>query len=125
MKFLGNILWLICGGLECALGYFTASVALMVTIVGIPFGLETLKLGLLCLWPFGSQVISTNKPQGCIRVPLNIIWFIFGGWLAWISHVFFGILLCITIIGIPWGKQHFKMAGLALHPFGHKVLVDL
>ena len=55
----------------------------------------------------------------------NILWFIFGGWLAWISHVFFGILLCITIIGIPWGKQHFKMAGLALHPFGHKVLVDL
>ena len=124
MKFLGNILWLIFGGLECALGYFTASVALMVTIVGIPFGLETLKLGLLCLWPFGSQVISTNKPQGCIRVPLNIIWFIFGGWLAWISHVFFGILLCITIIGIPWGKQHFKMAELSLAPFGKDVTLN-
>jgi uncharacterized membrane protein YccF (DUF307 family) len=124
MKVLGNIIWLIFGGLECALGYFSASVALMVTIVGIPFGIETLKLGLLSLWPFGAKITPTGKPQGCIRIPLNIIWFIFGGFFTWIMHIFFGVLLGITIVGIPWGKQHFKLAGLALHPFGHKVDIN-
>ena len=121
MKVLGNIIWLIFGGLECALGYFSASVALMVTIVGIPFGIETLKLGLLSLWPFGAKITPTGKPQGCIRIPLNIIWFIFGGFLTWLMHIFFGVLLCITIVGIPFGKMHFRLARLALSPFGKEV----
>ncbi|MQN12023.1 HAD-IA family hydrolase, partial [Prevotella copri] len=79
------------------------------------------KIGLLCLWPFGSTVRETNGPTGCIRIPLNLLWLIFGGLWACIMHLFFGFLLCITIIGIPWGKQHFKMAGLSLAPFGKDV----
>lgn len=124
MKILGNILWWIFGGLEAAVGYFTGSLALAVTIVGIPFALQTFKIGLLCLWPFGSEVSdSADGPVGCIRVPLNILWIIFGGLWAWLMHMFFGLLLCITIVGIPFAKQHFKMAGLSLTPFGKEVRI--
>ncbi len=123
MKILGNILWLILGGLEAAIGYFTASLALAVTIVGIPWALQTFKIGLLCLWPFGSTVTSCDASigMGCLYFFLNIIWLIFGGLWAFLCHVFFGLLLCITIIGLPWGLQHFKMAGLSLAPFGKNV----
>ena len=126
MKILGNILWWIFGGLEAAVGYFTGSLALAVTIVGIPFALQTFKIGLLCLWPFGSEVSdSEDGPSGCIRVPLNILWIIFGGLWAWLMHVAFGLLLVITIVGIPFAKQHFKMAGLSLTPFGKDVDINL
>ncbi|MBQ7182249.1 MAG: YccF domain-containing protein [Bacteroidaceae bacterium] len=121
MKLLGNLIWLICGGLESAIGYFTGSLALAVTIIGIPWAMQTFKIGLLCLWPFGSRVTQGDRPAGCIRIPLNILWIIFGGFLACLSHLFFGLLLCITVIGIPWGKQHFKMAGLSLAPFGKNI----
>lgn len=121
MKILGNILWWLFGGLESAIGYFTGSLALCCTIVGIPFGLQTFKLGLLCLWPFGSEIRQTDSPAGCVRVPLNIVWFIFGGLYAWLAHILFGVLLGITIIGIPFAKQHFKFAHLCLSPFGKEV----
>lgn len=121
MRIIGNILWLIFGGLEAAIGYFTGSLALAITIIGIPFALQTLKIGLLCLWPFGAQVKETDCPPGCIRIPMNLIWIIFGGLFACLSHIIWGLILCITIIGIPFGKQHLKMAGLSLTPFGKEV----
>lgn len=121
MKLLGNILWLVFGGLEAAMAYFVGSIALFCTIIGIPVALQTFKLGLLSLWPFGSKVIDSEDSIGCISLPLNIIWFIFGGFWACCCHLFFGLLLCITVIGFPFGKQHFKMAGLSLAPFGKKV----
>ena len=121
MRIIGNLLWWLFGGLEAAIGYFTGSLALACTIIGIPFAIQTFKIGLLCLWPFGSTVRESNSPTGCIRIPLNLLWLIFGGLWACIMHLFFGFLLCITIIGIPWGKQHFKMAGLSLAPFGKDV----
>ncbi len=123
MGCLGNMVWWIFGGLEAALGYFTASIALAVTIVGLPWALQTFKIGMLCLWPFGSTVTESSKPTGCITLPLNVLWLIFGGLWSWLCHIFFGALLCITIIGLPWGKQHFKMAKLALAPFGKKVTI--
>lgn len=121
MKVIGNIVWLVFGGLEAAIGYFTGSVALAITIIGIPLALQTFKLGLLCLWPFGSSVTNSDSPSGCLSLILNIIWLVFGGLWACLNHLLWGVLLCITIIGIPWGKQHFKMAGLALAPFGKNV----
>lgn len=121
MKILGNIIWWLFGGLEAAIGYFTGSLSLAVTIVGIPIALQTFKIGLLCLWPFGSKVRDTKCPTGCLRIPLNIIWLIFGGLWAWLMHIFFGLLLYISVVGIPWGKQHFKMARLSLAPFGKEV----
>lgn len=125
MKIIGNLLWWIFGGLEAAIGYFTGSLALAITIIGIPFALQTFKIGLLCLWPFGAEIRRTEGPDGCIRIPMNIIWIVFGGLWAWVTHIFFGILLGITIIGIPFAKQHFKMAGLSLTPFGREVRLNL
>ncbi len=124
MRVLGNIIWLILGGFEAALCYFAGSLALAVTIIGIPWALQTMKIGLLCLWPFGAQVTKDEDSNGCIRIPMNIIWAIFGGLEAWLCHILFGLVLCITIIGLPWGKQHFKMAGLSLTPFGRNVVLN-
>lgn len=122
MKFIGNIIWLICGGLVTAVEYLISSLMLMVTIIGIPFGLQTLKLGVLALWPFGSEVRETDDSGGCLYVLMNIIWIFIGGFWICLTHLFFGILLCITIIGIPFGKQHFKLSVLALTPFGKEIL---
>ena len=122
MKFLGNILWLLFGGLEAAIGYFAGALALAITIVGIPWAIQIFKIGVLCLWPFGASVADTDSPTGCLRVPLNILWFFCGGWWSWLCHVTFGLLLCLTIVGIPWGKQHFKMARLSVAPFGKDVV---
>lgn len=121
MKFLGNIIWLICGGLLTALEYLVSSLLLMITIIGIPFGLQTLKLGMLALWPFGSQVMDNGNSGGCLSVIMNVIWICIGGFWICLTHLFFGLLLCITLIGIPFGRQHFKMAALALTPFGKSI----
>ena len=121
MKFLGNIIWLIFGGLLTALEYLVSSLLLMITMIGIPFGLQTLKLGMLALWPFGSQVTDNGNSGGCLSVIMNVIWICIGGFWICLTHLFFGLLLCITLIGIPFGRQHFKMAALALTPFGKSI----
>ncbi len=121
MNFLGNIIWLLFGGLITAVEYLVSSLVLMITIIGIPFGVQTLKLAILALWPFGRTVRTTDSAGGCLSILMNILWIFIGGiWIA-LTHLFFGILLCITIIGIPFGRQHFKMAGLALTPFGKTI----
>ena len=122
MRFLGNIIWLIFGGFAIAVEYFAASIVLFLTIIGIPFGIQTIKLGLLAIWPFGSKVVKVDQPTGCLSTLINIIWFFIGGLWIMLTHVAFGILLFITIIGIPWAKQHFKLAGLALTPFGRDII---
>ena len=122
MKFLGNLIWLIFGGFAIALEYFAASLVLFATIIGIPFGIQTIKLGILAIWPFGSEVIQSQKPSGCLSTFMNILWFFVGGFWIMLTHIFFGILLFITIIGIPWANQHFKLAGLALTPFGRDII---
>lgn len=121
MKILGNIIWLVFGGIFVAVQYFISSIALFVTIIGIPFGLQTIKLGILALWPFGSEIVDKESPHGCLSTIMNIIWFFVGGIWIFLSHLCWGILFSITIIGLPFGLQHFKMAGLALTPFGHDI----
>ena len=121
MNLLLNILWIILGGLLVCLEYIVGSVLLMITIIGIPFGLQSLKLALLAWCPFGQRVVSTPSDGGCLSVLMNILWIFCGGiWIA-LTHLAFGVLLCITVIGIPFGMQHFKLAGLALTPFGKTV----
>ena len=122
MKFLGNIIWLLLGGLLIAIEYCIASLLLMITIIGIPFGIQTLKLAVLALWPFGSKVVDKGNSSGCLSILMNIIWIFLGGIWICLSHLVFGLLLCITIIGIPFGLQHFKMAALALVPFGKSIV---
>ena len=94
---------------------------LIITIIGIPFGIQTLKLAGLALWPFGKEAVYVENPPGCFSTVMNVLWIIIGGiWIS-LSHVLFGVLLGITIIGIPFAKQHFKLAGLALTPFGREI----
>jgi uncharacterized membrane protein YccF (DUF307 family) len=122
MKIIGNIIWLIFGGLITALEYLISSVLMMITIVGIPFGIQTLKLAGLALWPFGKKVVTHERSNGCLYIIFNVIWILVGGiWIS-LTHVLFGVLLFITIIGIPFAKQHFKLASLALTPFGKDVV---
>lgn len=122
MRVVGNIIWLVFGGFAIALEYFVSSVVLFITIIGIPFGLQTIKLGVLAMWPMGSEVKKSEQPSGCLSTLMNIIWFFVGGVWILLTHFAFGILLGITIIGIPWAKQHFKLAGLALTPFGREIV---
>lgn len=122
MSLLGNIIWIIFGGLLLALEYFVAGILLCCTIIGIPFGLQAFKIGLLALLPFGQQSVPTQQGSGCLSVVMNIIWIFIGGiWIA-LTHLVFGLLFCITIIGIPFGLQHFKLMALAFTPFGRTVV---
>ena len=122
MKLLGNIIWLIFGGINIALEYFVAGLILMLTIVGIPFGLQSFKLGILALWPFGTKVEWMQSQPGCLSTFMNVLWFFVGGIWIYLTHIFYGFILCITIIGIPFGKMHFRLAKLALSPFGRAVI---
>ena len=122
MKLLGNILWLIFGGFVIALEYFVASFILILTFIGIPFAVQTMKLGMLALWPFGHTSRADIRSSGCIYILMNIIWILVGGLWISLTHLLFGLLWCITIIGIPFGMQHFKLAGVALTPFGRDIV---
>lgn len=122
MKTLGNIIWVVFGGIFVAIEYVLASVALMVTIVGIPFGLQSLKLAEVALWPFGKKVVHSETSSGCVSLIMNIIWFFIGGLPIMLTHLVFGIIFYITIIGIPFGNQHFKLMKLAFTPFGRKIV---
>jgi uncharacterized membrane protein YccF (DUF307 family) len=121
MKFLGNIIWFVFGGLLIALEYLISSLLLMITIIGIPFGLQTLKLAGLALWPFGRTIKDNGNSGGCLSVIMNVIWILIGGIWICLSHLCFGLVFCITIIGIPFGLQHFKLAALSLAPFGKEI----
>jgi uncharacterized membrane protein YccF (DUF307 family) len=122
MNTFGNIIWLLFGGLVTALGYLIGGFVLCCTIIGIPFGLQCFKLAAFILWPFGRMAVSTSASNGCLAVLLNIIWLIFGGiWIA-IAHILFGLLLFITIIGIPFARQHFKLVEISLMPFGKAIV---
>jgi len=118
MKLLGNILWIIFGGLVSAISWFATGLLWCITVVGIPVGVQCFKIGTLTLCPFGKDV---SYEGGAFSFLLNILWFFFGGFELFIINGLFGILLCITIIGIPFGKQFFKIAKLALSPFGATV----
>lgn len=118
MRIIGNILWLILGGLPVSLGYFIAGLLYCVTIIGIPFGYQLWKFGVFSLWPFGTEVVDGDNAGGCLSIFMNVLWILLGWWEIAATHLVFGLICCITIIGIPFGLQHFKMALLSLTPFG-------
>jgi len=121
MNFIGNIIWFVFGGFIIALEYLISSILLMITIIGIPFGLQTLKLASLAIWPFGRKTVHIESPTGCLSTLLNLIWILLGGiWIS-LTHLVLGVLLFITILGIPFALQHFKLASLALTPFGKAI----
>lgn len=122
MRTLGSIIWMVFGGIFIAIEYVLSSVAMMVTIVGIPFGLQSLKLAEVALFPFNKRVVKSKSASGCLSFIMNIIWFFVGGIPIALTHLGFGLLFYITIIGIPFGNQHFKLMKLAFTPFGKTVI---
>lgn len=122
MKFLGNILWMVLGGLLVALYYWLVGFLTCLTIIGIPFGVQLIKIGTFALWPFGHEVQPGPNDSGCLAIIMNVIWILIGGIEIALLHLGFGVFCCLTIIGIPFGIQHFKMALLALVPFGKKIV---
>lgn len=121
MNFILNVIWVVFGGLMIALEYVISSITMMITIIGIPFGLQTLKLAGLALWPFGTRIVNNGFPSGCLAGLMNVIWWIVGGIPIALTHLLWGVVFCITIVGIPFGMQHFKLMRLALFPFGNSI----
>ena len=121
MALLGNIIWIVFGGFFIFLGYLWGGLVLCVTIIGIPLGIQCFKLSLFALLPFGSDTRLTGTGLSGCNLILNIIWLIFGGIVIILNHLFWGLLFAITIIGLPFAKQHFKMIKLALTPFGREI----
>ena len=123
MSLVGNLLWIFLGGgIFLFFEYLFGGVVLCMTIVGIPFGIQCIKLSVLALLPFGHDVIQRERPVGFLSTVMNLIWIVFGGiWIA-LTHLIFAILCAITIIGLPFAKQHMKLASLALTPFGKEIV---
>lgn len=117
MSILGNIIWLLLGGFLLGLGYIFMGILFCITIIGIPFGYQLIKIGLLAMLPFGKEPHFPTMPMGCTSLLFNIIWIILGGVVLALAHIILGVFFCITIIGIPFGMQHFKLAKLAIMPF--------
>jgi uncharacterized membrane protein YccF (DUF307 family) len=122
MRFLGNIIWLVFGGIIIAVEYLIGSMILIISIIGIPFGIQTLKMASLSLWPFGRETKMHTRSSGCLYIIMNVLWLVTGGLLIAVTHAIFGFILCITIIGIPFGLQHFKLTSIALSPFGRDIV---
>lgn len=118
MSILGNILWFILGGFLLGMGYILVGFLFCITIIGIPFGYQLMKLGVLAMFPFGQTPEFDPMPMGCLSLVCNILWILIGGIELALAHVALGLIFCVTIIGIPFGLQHFKLAKLALMPFG-------
>ncbi len=118
MNTIGNILWIILGGFITFLIYLFGSLILMITIIGIPFGIQTLKMAGLALLPFGKEAVQAQRSGGCLYIIMNVIWILFAGIELAIAHLVLALLFGITIIGIPFAQQHLKLAYLALIPFG-------
>ncbi len=121
MNSIGNIIWLIFGGILIAIEYLICSLLLMITIIGIPFGLQTLKMANLALWPFGRDAVLVQPGSGCLSTLMNVLWIILGGFWIALTHLLFALILAITIIGIPFALQHVKLASIGLTPFGREI----
>jgi uncharacterized membrane protein YccF (DUF307 family) len=126
MRFLGNVIWLLFGGLATGIGWWVAGLLAAITIIGIPFAIAAFRIGTFSLWPFGREVVDRPEPGEGRKVLVllgNIVWIILGGiWLA-LAHLLFALLLAITIIGIPFAIQHLKLAHLSLTPYGKMIVV--
>ena len=117
-----NVIWLLLAGLALAIGYLIAAVLLAVTIIGVPFAMQSIKLAAYALWPFGRTLVPSASRSAGISLVGNVLWFVLAGWWLALSHAITGVLLCLTVIGIPLGIADFKMASAALAPFGKEIV---
>lgn len=126
MRLLGNIIWLLFGGLATGIGWWLAGLLAAITIIGIPFAIAAFRIGTFSFWPFGREIVDRPERDEAHELLIllgNIVWIVLGGiWLA-LAHLFFALLLAITIIGIPFAIQHLKLAHLSLTPYGKMTVV--
>jgi uncharacterized membrane protein YccF (DUF307 family) len=120
MSLLGNIIWLIFGGFLAGLGYILGGLLLCLTIIGIPFGLQAIKLGTATMTPFGRTIVEDENANSVVNIILNVVWMFVVGWGIALTHLTHALILAITIIGLPFAKQHIKLVVIALFPFGRR-----
>jgi uncharacterized membrane protein YccF (DUF307 family) len=118
-----NLIWLVFGGLIMALGYAVVALVMLVLIITIPFGIASARIALFCLWPFGRTLVR-RPGAGSGSLIGNVIWIVLAGWWLALGHLITGVLMCLTIIGIPLGFANFKLIPVSLTPFGRDI-VDL
>ena len=123
MRILLNLIWLVFGGLVLALGYAIVALVMFILIITIPFGIASARIALFCVWPFGRTLVR-RPDAGTGSLIGNVIWFVLAGWWLALGHLLSGLLMCITIIGIPLGLANFKLIPVSLAPFGRDI-VDL
>jgi uncharacterized membrane protein YccF (DUF307 family) len=121
MRLILNIIWLVLAGFWLAVGYVVAGLVMLILIITIPFGLQAFKLASYALWPFGRMAVRSGHPSAGSVVG-NIIWIVLAGWWLALEHLITGVLLAITIIGLPLAVANFKMIGLSLAPFGREIV---
>jgi uncharacterized membrane protein YccF (DUF307 family) len=121
MRFILNLIWLVLAGMWLALGYLIAAIAMCILIITIPFGLQAFKLASYSLWPFGRTVVRRSD-AGAGSILGNVIWILLAGWWLALAHLVTGILLAVTIIGLPLAVANFKLIGIALAPFGREII---
>ena len=122
MRTVGNVIWLVLAGFWLAMGYLLAGIINCVLIITIPFGIQSFKLAGYALWPFGRVVVHRQGHDVGLSTLGNVIWFIFGGFWMALTHLTVGLLLMLTVVGIPLGIGSIKMAGLAIAPFGKQIV---
>jgi uncharacterized membrane protein YccF (DUF307 family) len=121
VRLLLNLIWLVFGGLWLALGYAVVALVMFILIITIPFGIASARIALFCLWPFGRTLVK-RPDAGAGSLIGNVIWFLLAGWWLAIGHVITGVLMCVTIIGIPLGLANFKLIPVSLTPFGREIV---
>ena len=121
MRILLNIIWLVFGGLVLALGYAVVALVMFILIITIPFGIASARIALFCLWPFGRTIVR-RPDAGTGSLVGNVIWFILAGWWLALGHLISGVVMCLTIIGIPLGLANFKLIPVSLTPFGRDIV---
>lgn len=121
MRLLLNLLWLVLAGFWMFLGYLVAAALCVLFIVTIPFAVVTLRIGLFALWPFGREVVKRPEAGGGSTLG-NVVWFLIAGWWLTLGHLVSGVLLCLTIIGIPLGLANFKLIRVSVTPFGRDIV---
>ncbi len=121
MNLIGNILWLIFGGFLSGMGYILGGLLLCLTLVGIPFGIQAIKLGFCTFAPFGKEIVERRDANSPLRIVFNLLWIVLFGWEIAVSHLLHAGFLALTIIGIPFALQHLKLVPLSLLPFGRSL----
>lgn len=121
MSIFGNIIWLIFGGFITGMGYILGGLALCLTVIGIPFGIQSIKIGIATMTPFGRKIVVSERRVGFLEMVFDLVWAVLFGWEIAVAHLSSAAVLAITIVGIPFAMQHIKLIPLALFPFGREL----